>query len=77
MASPFSVFEGNVILIVSLMFQTMYGLVMLIAPTSIFLIAGLSYLQIPYKEWVKYIYKFLLIIFGIVIVISVIANMMI
>lgn len=77
MASPFSVFEGNVILIVSLMFQTMYGLVMLIAPTSIFLIAGLSYLQIPYKEWVKYIYKYLLIIFGIVIVISVIANMMI
>lgn len=77
MASPFSVFEGNVILIVSLMFQTMYGLVMLIAPTSIFLIAGLSYLQIPYKEWVKYIYKYLLIIFGISIVISVIANMMI
>ena len=76
MASPFSVFEGNVILIVSLMFQTMYGLVMLIAPTSIFLIAGLSYLQIPYKEWVKYIYKYFLIVFGIVIVVSVIANMM-
>ena len=77
MSSPFSVFDENVIQIVALMFQTMYGLVMLIAPTSIFLIAGLSYLQVPYKEWVKYIYKYLLIIFGIVIVISVIANMMI
>ncbi len=77
MSSPFSAFDENVIQIVALMFQTMYGLVMLIAPTSIFLIAGLSYLQIPYKEWVKYIYKYLLIIFGIVIVISVIANMMI
>ena len=76
-SSPFSVFDENVIPIVALMFQTMYGLVMLIAPTSIFLIAGLSYLQVSYKDWVKYIYKYLLIIFGIVIVISVIANMMI
>ena len=76
-SSPFSTFDSNVIQIVALMFQTMYGLVMLIAPTSIFLIAGLSYLQIPYKEWVKYIYKYLLIIFGVVIVIAIIANMMI
>ena len=77
MATPFSAFDENVIQIVALTFQTMYGLVMLIAPTSIFLMAGLAYLQISYKDWVKYIYKYLLIIFGIVIVISVIANMMI
>lgn len=77
MSSPFSAFDANVIPIVCLIFQTMYGLVMLIAPTSIFLIAGLSYLQIPYKEWVKYIYKYVLVIFGVVIVISVIASMMI
>ena len=76
-SSPFSVFDENVIQIIALMFQTMYGLVMLIAPTSIFLLAGLSYLQVPYKEWVKYIYKYVLIIFGVVIIISVIANMMI
>lgn len=77
MSSPFSTFDENVIQIIALMFQTLYGLVMLIAPTSIFLIAGLSYLQVPYKEWVKYIYKYVLIIFGVVIIISVIANMMI
>ena len=76
MTSPFSAFDENVIPVVALLFQTMYGLVMLIAPTSIFLIAGLAYLQIPYKEWVKYIYKYFLIIFGIVIVIAIIASMM-
>ena len=77
MSSPFINYDANVIPIVCLIFQTMYGLVMLIAPTSIFLLAGLSYLQVPYKEWVKYIYKYVLVIFGVVIVISIIANMMI
>ena len=68
--------DTSVLSIISVMFTNLYSLVMLIAPTSIFLIAGLSYLQIPYKEWVKYIYKYFLIVFGIVIVVSVIANMM-
>ena len=77
MVSPFSTFDENILQIVALMFQTMYGLVMLIAPTSIFLVVGLSYLQISYKEWIKYIYKYLLIIFGIIVVICAIATMMI
>lgn len=63
----FGVYDLNTLPIVSLVFQTMYGFVMLIAPTSLFLLAGLSYLEIPYKEWVKYIWKYLLIIFGIIV----------
>lgn len=57
--------------------QAMNGLVMLIAPTSVFLIAGLKYLEIPYKEWFKYIWKFLLAAFGVIIVISLILAMFI
>lgn len=66
----FGVYDSNVIPIIAFIFQTMYSMVMVIAPTSIFLLAGLSYLEIPYKEWVKYIWKFLLIVFGIVVVIA-------
>lgn len=66
----FGVYDSNIIPIIAFIFQTMYSVVMVIAPTSIFLLAGLSYLEIPYKEWVKYIWKFLLIVFGIVVVIA-------
>ena len=55
---------------IAFIFQTMYGLVMLIAPTSIYLLAGLSYLEVPYKDWLKYIWKFILIAFAIVVIIT-------
>lgn len=42
--------------------QFIHGLVSIIAPTSIFLVAGLSYLNIPYKRWISYIWKFIMII---------------
>ena len=69
-SSAFTGFEKTIIPVVAFILQTMYGIVMLIAPTSIYLLAGLSYLQIPYKEWVKYIWKFLLTIFGVVVVVA-------
>ena len=43
-----------------LIFQSMHGLVMMIVPTSMILIAGLSYLKVSYKEWFKNIWKILL-----------------
>lgn len=52
--------------------QSIYGLVMLILPTSLFLVGGLSLLDVSYKEWIKYIWKFLVEILIIIIVISVI-----
>lgn len=52
--------------------QSVYGLVMLILPTSLFLVGGLSLLDVSYKEWIKYIWKFLVEILIIIIVISVI-----
>ncbi len=42
-------------------YTAMNGLVQLIAPTSIFAMLGLSYLNISYKKWIKYIWKFFVI----------------
>ena len=49
--------------VLALNFQALNGLVMLIGPTSLILIAGLTYLDIPYTTWVKYIWRFILMLF--------------
>lgn len=43
-------------------FVAMNGLVLLVAPTSAILMIGLSYLDIPYKKWMKYIWKVALLL---------------
>lgn len=53
-------------------FQTMHSLMMMIMPTSLILVAGLSILDISFKEWIKYIYKFILQMLAISLVISII-----
>ncbi len=40
--------------------QTIHGLVMFLIPTSVLLVAGLSYLKVSYKEWIKYAWKYVL-----------------
>lgn len=44
----------------AVMFQSVYGLIRIVGPTSVFLIIGLSYLEVPYKSWLKYIWRFVL-----------------
>lgn len=44
---------------ITLLFQALHGVVMLVAPVSVILMAGLAYLDISLKEWIKYIWKFL------------------
>lgn len=46
----------------SLIIQTIYGLAMLIVPTSSLLMFGLHYYKINYTEWIKYIFKLFLYI---------------
>lgn len=55
--------------LLSIIFQAMYGVAMLIAPTSVVLIATLSYLDIPYGKWLKSIWKLFLELFVILIII--------
>ncbi|MDD3895808.1 MAG: hypothetical protein PHP49_02130 [Bacilli bacterium] len=44
---------------ISIMMQSTFGIAALIAPSSAILLVGLSYLEISYKDWFKYIWKFL------------------
>ncbi len=46
--------------IVEIIYQTLYACVMLIAPTSVVLVGTLSYLKVPYKNWLGYVWKLLL-----------------
>lgn len=45
---------------VAVLYQAIHGIVMLFAPVSLILMAGLSYLNVSLKDWFKYIWKFLL-----------------
>ena len=43
--------------IISVLFTNMYGLIMLIAPTSVLLMVSLTITEVSYKSWIKYIWK--------------------
>ena len=43
--------------ILGVMTQAVYGLMMLVAPTSAVLVGVLSFLDIPYLQWLKHIWK--------------------
>lgn len=58
--------------LVSILFQSLYGLASFVGPTSLLLIFGLSYLDVPYTTWLKYIWKFLLYLFILIFVIALI-----
>ena len=55
--------------IAGLLIQAVYSIAMLIFPTSVILIAGLSYFDVSYKSWFKYIWKFALAAFLIVLLV--------
>lgn len=59
LTSIFGVDKINLTLICT---QLGHGLVSLITPFNVYLIAGLAYLNLSYKDWMKYIWKFLIII---------------
>lgn len=54
-------FDAASLSVAGLLVQSVYGVAMLIFPTSVILIAGLSLFDVSYKEWMKYIWKFALI----------------
>ena len=58
--------------LVALIFQTMYGLIMLVAPTSLALMAVLSFLKVSYKDWLKNAWKLFLELFVILLIIFII-----
>lgn len=63
--------------LIGLVTQAIYGLSMYILPTSLVLIAGLAYLNISFKEWFKYIWKFLLCLVGVIALVIIVATLII
>lgn len=55
--------------IVGIIFQSMYGLTLMFAPTSLILMGILSYLKVSYVDWLKRIWKLLLELFVILLII--------
>lgn len=70
-------YDAATLPVVGLALQSMYGLAMMIFPSSIILISGLSYLEVSYKEWIKYIWKFLLGILVIIMLVLIISTLFI
>lgn len=64
---------GNNVL-VQIVFQTIYSVCLLLSPTSILILMGLKFNDVNYKSWVKYIYKFFVIVFIIDLIILSIAT---
>ncbi len=58
--------------VVGIIFQSMYGVAMLFAPTSLILMGVLSYLKVSYKDWLKNIWKLLLELFIILLIVFII-----
>lgn len=61
--------------IIALIWQSMYGLAMLISPTSVILLATLSYVDISYGEWWKAVWKLFLELFAAILIILLLFNM--
>ena len=70
-------YGSNYYNILAFVAQGIYGVVMMIIPTSILLVAGLSMTNVSYKEWVKNIWKFLLEILLLVVLVSIILALLI
>ena len=69
--------DATVYSFIAIIFQTIYGLVMMIAPTSVLLIAGLRLFDISLCDWFKTIWKFLLKLLIVIIIIFVVIAMFI
>ena len=65
--------QGTSATVTGTLIQGLYGVTMFVAPTSAALVLGLTYLNIPYTEWIKKTWKLALILFGIVILTTVAA----
>ena len=61
---------------VAILFQGLYGLFMLVGPTSLFLIIGLSYFDIPYTTWIKYIWRFILYLIILIALVTILVILM-
>ncbi|HHW69224.1 MAG TPA: hypothetical protein GX747_02630, partial [Tenericutes bacterium] len=63
--------------IIGIIFTAVHYTVMLIVPTSFVLVSGLKYFDIDYKDWIKYIWKFILAVLVVIIAIGLMISILI
>ncbi len=56
----------------AILFQSIYGIVQMFGPTSLLLIIGLTYLDVPYSKWLKHIWRLLLALFIIMFIVLIV-----
>ena len=61
--------------IYGLVLQSIFGVVMLIAPSSVLIMGSLYYTEESYSKWFKYIWKFLLGVLVLVVIAIVVAKL--
>ena len=69
LSSYVSGFDSSSLSVAGLLIQSVYAIGMMIFPTSVVLVAGLSLFDVSYKDWIKYIWKFMLITFLLVLLV--------
>lgn len=57
--------DKKFLVLLSVIFQAIYSLFLLVSPTSVLILLGLQYTNTSYKEWIKYIGKYFLVLFAI------------
>lgn len=79
MATPIAtnITDATVYSFIAIIFQSMYGLVMMIAPTSVLLLGGLGLFDISFGEWFKNIWKFLLKLLVVIVIVFIVIAMFI
>lgn len=55
--------DTKYLVLLSVIFQVIYSLFLLVSPTSILMLLGLQYTNTSYKDWIKYIGKYFLVLF--------------
>ncbi len=71
-----SLSDGANLSVYAMMFQSLYGVVQIVGPTSLLLIVGLSYLEVPYKEWLKYIWRFIVELLIVILIVLMIVSLL-
>lgn len=67
--------DESLLSVYALLFQGVYGIVSIIGPTSLLVIFALKYFDVPYTTWVKYIWRFVLMLLLLVILVVLIMSL--
>lgn len=76
-ANIFTTYEAVYYPIVGVLATGIFGIMMMILPTSVMLVAGLKYFDVSYTEWLKKIWLYILEALVIVVIVAIIVTMMI